>query len=201
MSRSEGLPARLERRFHHRRAALGALLAASLLAACATPSPGPDARADSAGVREWAGRFAVSLRTQDPSGREEGGSGRFVLTATDTAPFTTLKLELQSPFGQVLASGRRAPDGRSTLTLADGRTLRGDSLDGVIAQALGWALPVERLTDWLDDRFELITARDAQGRVVSARDSGWSIDREPGRWALQRSASDGRLRVVLMLDR
>jgi len=172
-----------------------------LLGACATPSPGPVVSAEGSAVREWAGRFAVSLRPLDPAGVEQGGAGRFVLTAAPTRPLPALTLALQSPFGQVLANGRRDPDGRSTLTLSDGRTLRGDSLDDVLTQALGWPLPIERLTDWLEDRFEQVTERDGQGNVVSARDSGWQIDRETGRWALQRQASDGRLRVVLILDR
>ena len=79
--------------------------------------------------------------------------------------------------------------------------LQAASLDAVIEQALGWSLPVERLTDWLDDRFEDVISRDAQGQVMSARDSGWFIRREPHRWELERSQPTGRLRVILVLDR
>lgn len=188
-----------------RRAALrGALscavLTAGLLAGCATP-PAPGASTGAQGTREWSGRFAVSLLPDGPDSREEGGGGRFLLTRIDAQPNASLELELLSPFGQVLASGRRQPDGRASLTLANGRTLQARSLDAVIEQALGWSLPVERLTDWLDDRFEQVMARDAQGQVVSARDSGWRIDREPRRWALERNQSTGRLRVILVLDR
>lgn len=191
---------RADRRATLRRAWGCAVLAAGLLAGCATPSaPGPSGNAP--GTREWSGRFAVSLLPDGPDRREEGGGGRFLLTRIDAQPNASLELELLSPFGQVLASGRRQPDGRATLTLANGRTMQARSLDAVIEQALGWSLPVERLTDWLDDRFEEVMARDAQGQVVSARDSGWRIDREPRRWALERSQTTGRLRVVLVLDR
>ena len=34
-----------------------------------------------------------------------------------------------------------------------------------------------------------------------AQDSGWRIEREPRRWALQRPHEGGTLRVVLVLDR
>ena len=71
----------------------------------------------------------------------------------------------------------------------------------MLEQALGWPLPIERLPDWLDDRFDRITDRDAAGLVLAAQDSGWRIEREPLRWSLERDAPAGRLRVVLILDR
>jgi outer membrane biogenesis lipoprotein LolB len=108
---------------------------------------------------------------------------------------------LQSPFGQTLANARRVPDGTASLVLADGRTLSAGSLDALLEQAIGWPLPVERLTDWLDDRFELVLARDSAGQITSATDSGWQISREPNRWILIRPRPDGQLRIVLVLDR
>jgi hypothetical protein len=79
--------------------------------------------------------------------------------------------------------------------------LRDISLDGVVEQALGWPLPLERLPQWLDDRFDEIVLRDAQGAITQAVDSGWLIEREPGRWSLVRNHAKGHLRVVLVLDR
>ncbi len=183
-----------------RRAALCALLGATLLVGCASPTP-PVVSGGPTDLREWSGRFAVSLKPEGTDSREEGGGGRFMLTRVASEPKASLELQLLSPFGQVMASGQRRPDGRATLTLANGSMLQAASLDAVIEQALGWSLPVERLTDWLDDRFEEVVSRDAQGQVVSARDSGWRILREPRRWELERSQPTGRLRVILVLDR
>jgi outer membrane lipoprotein LolB len=183
-----------------KRATLCALVGAALLVGCASPTP-PVGPASPTDLREWSGRFAVSLKPDGADSREEGGGGRFMLTRTASEPKASLELQLLSPFGQVMASGRRRPDGRATLTLANGSMLQAASLDAVIEQALGWSLPVERLTDWLDDRFEDVISRDAQGQVMSARDSGWFIRREPRRWELERSQPTGRLRVILVLDR
>jgi hypothetical protein len=71
----------------------------------------------------------------------------------------------------------------------------------VLEQALGWPLPIERLPDWLDDRFEHVLERAPDGRPSVAQDSGWRIEREPRRWTLARPHPQGRLRVVLLLDR
>jgi hypothetical protein len=46
-----------------------------------------------------------------------------------------------------------------------------------------------------------VLARDPQGTVTAAADSGWRIEREPRRWTLQRPQAAGELRVVLLLDR
>jgi outer membrane lipoprotein LolB len=183
------------------------LLALSLVwlsgCAIAPPQPSPPAGVsdETNGPREWAGRFSVLVQDDGFDGRRDGAVGRFHLSSAPSLDGRTLALELTSPFGQLLASGRRLADGRSTLSLANGRTLEAPSLDAVLEQALGWPLPIERLPDWLDDRFEQVLERDGQGQVVSASDSGWRIEREPGRWALERARPAGRLRVVLVLDR
>jgi outer membrane biogenesis lipoprotein LolB len=204
MSRSDPRPAQaVARRRAIGRVAGAAIAAAALAAGCATPAPpppAPAARAPVEGPRDWSGRFSVTL-TAPSADRQDAAAGRFALTALPTPAGRSLALELTSPFGQTIATGERAPDGRSTLKLADGRTVEASTLDGVLERALGWPLPIERLPDWLDDRFEAVTSRDAQGRVTAATDSGWRIEREPLRWALQRIHGEGLLRVVLVLDR
>jgi outer membrane biogenesis lipoprotein LolB len=181
------------------RFALG--LAIAGLAGCATVAPPPTPPTAVDGPRDWTGRFSVTLASDLPGGRQDAAAGRFTLLARPTAGGRVLELQLTSPFGQTLADARRAPDGASSLTLSDGRTLRGASLDAVIEQALGWPLPIDRLPDWLDDRFQTVLERDARGEIALAADSGWRIEREPRRWAFQRPHADGRLRVVLVLDR
>jgi len=181
------------------------LLAAALASGCAvTPPrlPGVDnTLPPELAPREWAGRFSVSSQSTAIDGRQDAAVGRFLLTSTPAPGGRTLDLMLQSPFGQTLANARRLPDGTASLALSDGRTLTAASLDALLGQVIGWPLPLERLTDWLDDRFERVLARDSAGQVTAATDSGWQISREPNRWVLIRPQPDGQLRVVLVLDR
>ena len=180
----------------------GLLLVPLLLAGCATlPSPAPLDVA--AGGRIWTGRFAVSqqLKEADGRARQETASGRFRLQTRPVTGGETLDLELSSPFGQILASGQRTADGRATLRLADGRLLGADSLDALLAEALGAALPIERLPDWLSDRYETVLARSPEGMVQRAQDSGWQIDREARRWVLEHPYGGAPVRAVLVLDR
>jgi outer membrane biogenesis lipoprotein LolB len=203
MSRSDrAAHAGVGRRHAVGRIAIAAIAAIALAGGCATPAPPPAAAARPAaeGPRDWSGRFSVTL-TAPSADRQDAAAGRFALASLPGPAGRSLTLELISPFGQTIATGERAPDGRSTLKLADGRRVEAPTLDGVLERALGWPLPIERLPDWLDDRFEAVTARDPQGRVTAAIDSGWRIEREPLRWALQRIHGDGLLRVVLVLDR
>ena len=184
---------------------LTVLVAVALACGCAVTPPrstGIDTTvAPELAPREWTGRFSVYSQSNAVDARQDAAIGRFLLTSVPGPGGRTLDLMLQSPFGQTLANARRLPDGVASLVLADGRTLTASSLDALLEQAIGWPLPVERLTDWLDDRFELVLARDSTGQVASATDSGWQITREPNRWILVRPRPDGQLRVVLVLDR
>jgi outer membrane biogenesis lipoprotein LolB len=194
---------RSERRLRH---GLATALALTLgLGGCAVAPPAPPPAAPAAvaidAVREWAGRFSVISRPDTPEANQEAGAGRFVLVSRPAPGGRTLELDVVTPFGQTIATARRAPDGSATMTLADGRRIEAPSLDALLERALGWPLPVERLPAWLDDRFETVLERDTEGQPRLAQDSGWRIEREPRRWALQRSHAGGTLRVVLVLDR
>jgi outer membrane lipoprotein LolB len=181
------------------------LVACALVSGCVVTPPRPpvidNTLAPELAPREWAGRFSVSSQSNAVDGPQDAAVGRFLLTSVPTSAGRTLDLMLQSPFGQTLANARRLPDGTASLVLADGRSLAAGSLDALLEQAIGWPLPVERLTDWLDDRFEQVLTRDSAGLITSATDSGWQISREPNRWILVRPRTDGQLRVVLVLDR
>ena len=181
------------------------LVSCALASGCAvTPPrlPGADnTLAPELAARDWAGRFSVSSQSSGVDTRQDAAVGRFLLTSVASPGGRTLDLMLQSPFGQTLATARRLPDGTASLVMANGRTLTAGSLDALLEQAIGWPLPVERLTDWLDDRFERVLTRDSAGQITSATDSGWQISREPNRWILVRPRPDGELRVVLVLDR
>jgi hypothetical protein len=182
-------------------AALAVCGAALATAGCAVAPPVPTRMSSEASVREWNGRFSVVMEAALPGGNQDTIAGRFALSARGAPGARALDLELVSPFGQTVATGRRESDGRAMLTLSDGRTLRAASLDALLEQALGWPLPIERLPDWLDDRFETVVTRDAAGRVATAEDSGWRIEREPRRWTLRRPHEGTQLRVGLVLDR
>lgn len=185
-----------------RRSVLGVLVGAALAGCASAPrTAGPVIPAPPDAPREWSGRFSTLIETAQPGGRQDAAAGRFLLVSRPVPGGRRLEIEVTSPFGQVVAIGRREAGGDATLRLADGRTLAAPSLDALMRQAVGGALPIERLPEWLDDRFEQVLARDPQGSVTLAQDSGWRIEREPGRWALERPQADGRLRVVLVLDR
>ncbi|MFN5882348.1 MAG: lipoprotein insertase outer membrane protein LolB, partial [Burkholderiales bacterium] len=136
------------------------LMGVVLLGACAGLPEGPAQNAapatqaeqsairfasQEAAPRQWSGRFSVSLRATEPGGANESAQGRFQLEAAGDSQQRSLSLILTSPFGQRIAQGSRQIDGASRLELADGRVLRDGSLDGVVEQALGWPLPLERL--------------------------------------------------------
>jgi outer membrane biogenesis lipoprotein LolB len=172
----------------------------TLIAGCATPQPpapvttqAPDPQAP----REWQGRFLVSVQAFDPNQPAETSLGRFELVAAGQA----LQLALYSPFGQTVASAGRREDGSATLELPDGRRVEAVSLDDLLHRALGYPLPIERLPQWLDRRFDDVIARDSAGTPIEARDSGWHIRMEPRRWELSRPQPTGSLRVLLLLDR
>ncbi len=181
------------------------LVAGTLASGCAVTPPRPpvidNTLAPEPAPREWAGRFSVYSQSTGADTRQDAAVGRFLLTSVPSSGGRTLDLTLQSPFGQTLANARRLPDGTASLVMANGRTMTAGSLDALLEQAIGWPLPVERLTDWLDDRFERVLTRDSAGQITSATDSGWQISREPNRWMLVRPRPDGELRVVLVLDR
>ncbi len=193
-------------------ARVSAVVAAAIaLAGCATTAPAPvtaPAQAASGvapvpgGTREWAGRFAVSVERSGTEVRPDAASGRFELSAIPAGgPRPALALRLYSPFGQTIAIARQEADGSAALELADGRRARAATLEGLLETTLGYPLPLDRLPDWLDQRFERVLERNAAGTVVAALDSGWRIGIEPRRWVLLREQPQGRLSVVLVLDR
>jgi outer membrane biogenesis lipoprotein LolB len=190
-----------------RAAALAIALAAALTGCATTPAPQPVAAAavpdPAATMREWAGRFSAVRQPADPAATSEAAHGRFELVSTPdpAAGVPALSLAVFSPFGQTIATASRAPTGVATVVLADGRQLHAYSLDELLHQALGYRLPVERLPQWLDGRFEQVLERDAAGQPRSAIDSGWRIELGDGRWALHRQEQGDRITVRLVLDR
>jgi outer membrane lipoprotein LolB len=116
------------------------LLAAALLAGCATPRP-PTAGPDDA----LAGRLSVKVDAT-PTSQARNVTASFDLQGNPRQG----RLDLSTPLGTVLARARWAP-GKVALVTSQGET-QFASLDELTREVLGESLPVAALFDWLRGR-------------------------------------------------
>jgi outer membrane lipoprotein LolB len=118
---------------------LSPLAAAALLAACATPPPVP-------GQAPWThGR--LSVRVDESAGQAaQSLSAAFELRGDGQSG----ELRLSSPLGTRVAQARWAP-GLAVLATPDGER-HFDTLEQLSRQALGEALPLAALPDWIAGR-------------------------------------------------
>jgi outer membrane lipoprotein LolB len=144
---------------------LPALLCIALLAGCAALRPAGPARQALEGFL-LEGRF--SLRQDE---RHHAGRLRWRHTAAGD------ELLLSSPFGQGIA-GITASPGQATLSLSDGRVFAAPDVPSLTEGALGYRLPLERLSDWVRARAANaeIAERDASGRPLRLRFDDWRIE-------------------------
>lgn len=150
----------------------GVILLLGLLVGCAGPLSRPEtnAPADAAGFAIDA-RF--SLRVEIPGDPVQQWSGRL---RWQHAPQGDSML-FADPLGQGVAELVSDREG-ARLRLASGEILRAASAEQLLADRLGFPLPLARLPDWLrarpggDGRPEL----DAQGRLRFLDEQGWRID-------------------------
>jgi outer membrane lipoprotein LolB len=156
----------------------GWLLAAVLMAGCASPPP-KTAEAVSAETGPWSGRLALQVEDR----QSQSFSASFQLKGDARAGELTLSL----PLGGTLAVLAWAP-GSATLR-TNGRAVQEfESVEELVAQATGAALPVTALFDWL--------------RGTNTPVAGWQADLsqlENGRLRAQRlhPTPPADLRVVL----
>jgi outer membrane lipoprotein LolB len=142
------------------RLALTALLAATLLAGCATPQ-----RTALPGEAAWNGRLAVRVDSTPPQSFSAG----FDLRGSATQG----QLQLMSPLGNTLASVAWTPAG-AELRQGDQVTRRG-SLDELTTELGGTSLPVVALFDWLRGEpteisgWQADLSRHPEGRVTARR--------------------------------
>lgn len=146
-----------------------------LLAGCAT-APKPPAPVDASGP--WTGRLALQVTNQPGDAFSAG----FELKGSAI----TGELSLFSPLGGTLAVLAWQP-GHATLR-SSSKTREFDSVDALVAQVAGTAIPIGALFDWL--------------RGVDATVPGWRADLSQlaqGRLAAKRyePAPEADLRVVL----
>jgi outer membrane lipoprotein LolB len=118
-----------------RRAVMVALVAAAL-AGCATP-PRPAEKAQAGGP--WSGRIALQVKDH----AEQSFSALFELSGTAKAG----ELNLSNPIGGTLAVLSWSP-GAATLR-SNGKTREFESVEALVQQATGAAIPVTALFDWL----------------------------------------------------
>lgn len=150
---------------------LALLLAASLLAGCASTPPAPLAHREN--VRDFAleGRFA--LRVALPGQAVQNSGGRLTWTHQNRSD----RVLLSSPLGYGLAEIETTPE-ISRLRTADGMTRESTDPDALIEDITGQRLPISRLPAWLLGRSsgKAVIESDAQGRPVRLSEDGWQVD-------------------------
>ena len=144
-----------------------ALAAAVALAACAV-LPSPDRPVQRAAPFDLIGRVAV---TDD--GRVFSSGIRWLHEAELD------EIWLLTPTGQALAHIQAGASG-ATLTGADRNQYHASDVESLTRRALGWELPLARLTWWV--RGEIVpggaigeAVRDQQGRLARLTQDGWNI--------------------------
>ncbi|SPA47899.1 lipoprotein insertase outer membrane protein LolB [Cupriavidus taiwanensis] len=195
-----------------RRLALLCLGAPLLLQACASVAPSRSFDVDQdAANRQYTGRFSASYVRY---GRDEGVQGSFRWEEQGR----NVRLDLVSPLGQTLAVVTATPSG-ATLDLPNQPPRNAPEVDTLMEEALGFALPVAGMRDWLHGRPTPGTparaTRDEQGRLATLAQNGWTVryvawqetadtgaaaTQVPRRIDLARDAGSNPLSVRLVID-
>ena len=125
-----------------------------------------------------------------------------------------VRLDLVSPLGQTLAVVTSTPSG-ATLDLPNKPPRNAPEVDTLMEDALGFALPVAGLRDWLHGKATAgspaSATHDAQGRLATLAQNGWKVryvdwqepaDRstQPRRIDLDRAGDATPLSVRLVID-
>jgi outer membrane lipoprotein LolB len=119
-------------------------------------------------------------------------------------------LDLTNPFGSILARVTVTSTG-AMLERANGEILQTMTPDRLVDQALGQSLPVQGLRAWLRTQQKpqpgmRVIERDAQGRIVSFEQDGWSARLSnfdalgPRLVSLLRSETGRKMSVRLVVD-
>ena len=165
-----------------------ALLAVSLLAACATPPPTP-------GEPVWtSGRISIRIAA-DASQAAQSISVAFELRGDGQSG----ELRLNSPLGMRVAQARWAP-GVAVLDTPEGERSF-DTLDELSRQTLGEALPLAALPDWIAGRpWPAAPHRVQEGGFEQL---GWSVRlaRQAEGWIDARREAPPEVVVRVRLDR
>lgn len=158
---------RTRRRF----VAAGMILAAAVIAGCATPQRiGGEVQGPSF---DRTGRFA--LLVEHRGGDRDSVQGGFAWRDTRARQW----LDLANPLGSTLARIEVTPN-LAVLTRSDGTTDQAPHADALVEQVLGSPIPVEGLRDWLHGRLAPGAAeqveKDAEGRLARFVQNGWQAE-------------------------
>ena len=165
--------------------------AAALAAACATFPPEPSAP----GSFSIVGRVAVRYGADAANGRV---TWRHSVLADD--------LLISTPLGQGIAEITRR-DGVYTLVTSQEQRYTATDPERLTEQALGWALPLAGLPDWLQGRPQPGAAAEPRyegERLAELRQLGWTIEysdyEESGRLPRRMRLTRGDLDIRLVID-
>jgi outer membrane lipoprotein LolB len=150
---------------------VGAVLACSLLAACAGVPPGPLAPRDRIGDFALDARFA--LRVSVPNGPPENSGGRLEWEHRNGSD----RILISSPLGVGVAEIDVGPGG-GRLRTADGQLRESADADALMEEVTGQRLPVRQLPKWLLGRSgaAAMVTSDSAGRPARLSEAGWQID-------------------------
>lgn len=137
-----------------------ALALGLLLGACAAPSKAPEPEL-------LAGRMALRIDAHAGAPAQQWSAGFELRGRADQG-----QLQLLSPLGTVLAQARWGA--QAAELHAQGSVQRFDSLAELSKKALGEALPLQALPDWLRGR--AWSGAPQQPRPEGFEQAGWSID-------------------------
>ncbi|RYX94214.1 MAG: outer membrane lipoprotein LolB [Comamonadaceae bacterium] len=158
-----------------------ALGLAAVMAGCAQPPRAPVQEAGAMASAQWAGRLALQIESDPP----QYSSGAFELKGNAAAG----ELGLFTPLGGTVAVMAWSP-GHATLRTANGETRNFESLDALVTQATGTAVPVTALFDWLAGTDTPVP--------------GWQADLSQlpgGRLSARRSAPQPPVQLRVILDK
>jgi outer membrane lipoprotein LolB len=166
-------------------------LAAQCVAGCASLAPEPLAPA----IFSLVGRVAVRYGDEAASGRV---SWRHSATADDVL--------ISTPLGQGIAEINRR-DGVYTLVTANRERFSAPDPERLTEHALGWALPLAGLPDWVQGRAQPGVAAEPRydgGRLAELRQRGWTIEysgyEQNGELPTRLRLTRGDLDIRLVID-
>ncbi len=154
------------------------LFAALLLGACAVVPPVPRAapevharhlqRLAAIDAFELSGRIGVVTE-------QKGFSGKLRWTHAPDGDLLAFYSPIGSQVAEIVGNA-----GGVVLTTSDRKTYVADDAETLLAQTMGWSLPLRGLTDWALGRptsgpYEDVRW-DAQGRITRLRQDGWDIE-------------------------
>lgn len=161
--------------------AAGALMLALLGTGCASLAPPSTSIGTTAQLAAPARGFhdaidlggRLSVRYQQ-NGKDESLHGSFVWAQTSEHTLVTLR----SPLGQTIATINVTP-AASTLVQAGQAPRIAADVDALVAETIGWPLPIAGLRNWLqgfalDTKGQRVAATPQDADVVTTRD-GWRV--------------------------